>query len=74
MVSVRDSHFDSSYEFTSDEGMMLAFGLTAYDDNQEPIEDAQYGTLQAYYKSWGLIDNLDDITFTMLPTKQCTRR
>ena len=57
MVSVRDSHFDSSFEFTTNEGMMLAFGLTAYDDNQEPIDDAQYGTLKAYYKSWGLLEN-----------------
>jgi len=33
MVSVRDSFYDSDFEFTTDDGLMIAFGITAYDDN-----------------------------------------
>lgn len=39
MVSSRDAYFDTDFEFTTDDGLMIAFGLTAYDDNYEPIED-----------------------------------
>ena len=53
MVSSRDSFFTT--DFTYSEGLMYAFGLTAYDDNPDPIEDPTYGVLKAYYKSWGLI-------------------
>ena len=33
MVSQKDSYFDSNFEFTTDNGLMVAFGLTAYDNN-----------------------------------------
>ena len=33
MVSLRDSYFDTDYEFTTDDGLMMAFALTYYDDN-----------------------------------------
>ena len=33
---------------------MIAFGLTAYGNEQNSIEDASYGKLKAYYKTWGL--------------------
>lgn len=56
MESVRDSYFDTDHIFSSDEGLMVAFGLTAYDSNTEPIEDPTYGKLRAYYKTWGLED------------------
>ena len=32
---------------------MLAFALTAYDDETESIEDPDIGELKAYYKTWG---------------------
>ena len=35
---------------------MIAFGITAYDDNYESIEDADYGDLKAFYKTWGFED------------------
>ena len=34
--------------------MWYAFGITAYDDNPEIIEDPSIGVLNAYYKTWGL--------------------
>ena len=57
MISVRDHYFDVDDEFTSDEGLMLAFGITAFDINYESIEDASYGQIKAYYKTWGLGDD-----------------
>lgn len=72
MASVRDSHFDADFQFTSEEGLMIAFGITAYDDNEEPIEDPQYGHLKAYYKSWGLEEG-HGVHFRELPTETCSR-
>ena len=54
MVYERVSYFDDDYEFTSDKGFMIAYAITAYDDNMESIEDPRYGQLNAYYKQWGL--------------------
>ena len=73
MVSTRDSFFDTDFEFTTDTGLMIAFGLTAYDDNLEPIEDPRYGELKAYYKTWGMNDALG-VEFTELPTVPCTKK
>ena len=70
MVSVRDSFYDTDFEFSSDEGLMIAAGLTAYDDNQEPIEDPSYGLLKAYYKIWGLPEaGEQSIAYNELPLK-----
>ena len=40
MVSERESYYDMDHEFTTSDGFMVAFGITAYDDNTEPIEEA----------------------------------
>ena len=52
---------------------MYAFALTAYDDNQESIEDPSIGILKPYYKSWGLKDDSGEIDFELLPTRNCTQ-
>ena len=59
MVSSVDSYFDSDFVYA--DGLMIAFGLTVYDSNPEPIEDPSYGLLKAYYKSWGLQNALDGV-------------
>ena len=33
MVSSRDSYFGPEFEFTTENGLMMAFGITAYDGN-----------------------------------------
>ena len=43
-----------------------------YDDNPESIEDPTYGTLQAYYKTWGL-DNQNVVRWEQLQTRKCTK-
>ena len=40
MVSERLSYYDTNHEFSTDDGLVIAFGVTAYDSNAEPIEDA----------------------------------
>lgn len=72
MMSVRDSYLDTDFEFTSEQGLRFAFALTAYDENQEPIEDPSYGQVKAYYKSWGIKDS-NNVDFEELPTVYCTR-
>ena len=52
MVSTRDSYFDASETYS--ENLFYAFGITAYDSNDQPIEDPTYGVLKPYYKSWGI--------------------
>ena len=73
MTSTRDSYFSTDYEFTTEDGLMIAFGLTSYDGNPEPIDDPTYGTLNAYYKSWGLKKDVPGIDFELLPKRKCTR-
>ena len=72
MQNVLLSHFSQEEEFTTEvDGIMFAFGITAYDSNQEIIEDPTYGTLKAYYKTWGLGES--GTNFEPLATSQCTR-
>ena len=72
MVSTRDSYFSSEFEFTTDNGLMIAFGLTDYQNNREPIEDADYGTLRAYYKYWGMEGDDAQVYWQQLEAKTCT--
>ena len=51
---------------------MIAFGITAFDDNQESIEDPTYGHIKAYYKTWGLGETQSE-GFEELPSKMCSR-
>ena len=70
MTSVSDAYFDADYVQT--DGLMFAFGVTAYDDNPEPIEDPTIGVLKPYYKSWGLDETIGGIDFELLPTRNCS--
>ena len=72
MISTRDSFFTTDDEFSYDKGFMIAFGITAYDDNREHIEDPTYGTIKAYYKTWGLNEQKQTVDFVELPTSMCT--
>ena len=69
--STEDSFFDADFKWNATSGMSFAFGITAYDGNQEPIDDPDYGRVVARYKTWGF----DDYTSYSepIPTKQCTK-
>ena len=72
MVSTRDAYFDTDHEFTTDAGLQIAFAITAYDANREPIDQPEYGALKPYYKSWGIVDS-NDVHFEPLAADYCTR-
>ena len=75
MVSPRDNFFDTNFEFTTNDGLMLAFALTGFDDNFDVIEDPAYGELKAYYNTWGLKESPDaGEEYSEIPTSFCTRK
>ena len=51
--SFDDGYFNSSYVFSSDNGLRFAYGITAYDDDPKPIEDLDYGEVKARFRTWG---------------------
>ncbi len=67
MVSERDAFFDEKFAFTTDDGLMMAFGITDYDDNYDLIDEPDFGELKAYYKTWGL-EEAPWVEFTEIPT------
>jgi len=71
MVFTKESFFVTEDQFTTDDGLMIAFGITAYDENYESIEDPDYGDLKAYYKTWGF-ENAPGEEFTEIPSSFCT--
>ena len=73
MVSTSDGYFDTEHEFTSNDGFMVAFALSAFDSVQEPIDDASYGQLKAYYKKWGFDEQHGGVHFEPVETSQCTK-
>ena len=68
MVSLRDNFFPTDFEATGDDGLMLAFGITTYDEDYDLVDEPDYGELKAYYKTWGLKD-APGVEFTEIPTK-----
>ena len=58
-MSIKDSFFTPENEFPLEDtednlDFNLAFGLTAYDNETEIIDDARYGQLKAKYVMWGM--------------------
>ena len=70
MISVIDSNFDADHVFSK--GLMFAFAITIYDSNPYSIEDPSIGTLNAYYKTWGLDPEHGGVKFEKVPTRNCT--
>ena len=42
-MSVRDSHYDSNFNISSENGLKFAVAIIEYDGNPEPIDDPRYG-------------------------------
>ena len=68
--SVTDSFFTDE-PFTTDDGFRVAFALSAYDSEQEFIEDPDYGTLKAYHYEWGF-DEIQSSRLIEIETRRCT--
>ena len=53
-MAVRYAHWDSDKVFDYENNRLnFAAGITAYDGNQEPIENPDYGTLKFAFYNWG---------------------
>ena len=71
--SVRGNYFTSDDVFTYKNGFNIAFGFTAYDNEQEWILDPTYGELIAYTRGWGTkADGTFFRFFNELETHVCT--
>ena len=73
--SISDSKFTADFKWTSseDDGMQFAFGVTAYDSNQEPIDDPTYGRVVARYQTWGMGGEMGSGLSDPIPMKKCSR-
>ena len=67
---VTDSFFTEE-SFTTGDGFSVAFALSAYDSEQDFIEDPDYGTLKAYHYEWGFEDTQGS-RWTQIETRSCT--
>ena len=62
-TAVHDSYFNSTFIFSTDDGLNFAYGVTTYDDDQEVTEDPDYGVVRAKKVTWGLDDIPGDAEF-----------
>ena len=67
-----DYYYDDTEMFNLDKtpGLNVAFGITYYDDNPDPIDDLDYGEVTGAIKSWG---GAGGSTYTPLTLRPCTR-
>ena len=86
LVNYEDSHIievvserviSETEIFTSSMGFEVAFGITAFDESSELIEDEEIGTMKAFYVSWGdnsayTNDTLSLTGLTEIPLRPCT--
>ena len=73
MNSYSDAFFDTEKTFSSDDGFNLAFAITAYDDNPEPIDDPRYGRIIAKITSWGFEEDEQGVGMSEVKTRNCTK-
>ena len=81
MSSVRDTYWsdDDKWRSTAEEGrenggLQIAFGISAFDGNQEPIDNPNIGRVVARYQTWGFTD--DNLGFHLsdpIPVRRCSR-
>ena len=56
-----------------DDGLQFAFGLSAYDNNSEIIDDAAYGEIKVRISSWGFKDTIGLDVGEPLATQPCSK-
>ena len=54
-------------------GLQFAVGVTAYDSNQQPVDDPKIGRIVARYQTWGLGDGMGSGLSNPIPMKRCSR-
>ena len=74
MQSVRDAHFNTDETISTEKDQFnIAFAITAYDDNREPIDDYRYGKVAAKIVQWGFGDTQGVDIGGYLDHHNCTR-
>ena len=56
---------------STDDGLNFAFGITEFDGNIEPIDDANYGQLKAHIIQWGINPDVAGSEYIDLPLHRC---
>ena len=53
-LDVIDYYYKDTYDFDLDKtpGLNIAFGITHYDNNTEPLDDLDYGEVVGMIKTW----------------------
>ena len=64
-----DQIFPDDVENLQYNKFQIAFGLTAYDSDPDPIEDPRYGRIYARFHQWGHGNSTE---YTELPAHYCT--
>ena len=72
MLSSREAFYDEEFVFDGDGRLTFAFGITAYDNEAENIEDPSYGTIKVFNRNWGLKSDQIGTSFDELPKRPCT--
>ena len=57
------------FELDKTPGLNIAFGITHYDNNTEPLDDLDYGEVVAMVKTW---NSTEGIRYRKIPMRQCT--
>ena len=70
-MSVRDSHYDSNFNISSENGLKFAVAIIEYDGNPEPIDDPRYGQIVAQTFSWGFADQ-QGVSVQKMGLHRCT--
>ena len=70
----KENYYEQRDPLTSKQGLMIAAGISGYDDNQNLIEDADIGTIKLIKKTWDVekIETDGELKFTEIPTRPCT--
>ena len=69
---MKDAFYDTDTVMSSDDDFNIAFAITAYDNNREPIDDPRYGRIVAKIVSWGFSETQAVDLGGVLPTHTCT--
>ena len=69
-----ENFYDMRDAFGSENGFLLAAGVTDYSSNEESIEDPEIGTIKLIKKTWDStdLDGEGALLFEEIPTRPCT--
>ena len=73
IINYQENYYDSSFVMSVEDGLQFAFGISAYDNNSEPIDDPAYGEVKARITTWGFNDTIGINVGEPLAVKPCSK-